>query len=452
MRRRRADVTTLALRRGDAAHARGDERRRVLRDARTPFLLLFTRHRARQRRKPGARSAAQGVTIASRRQRVPRVEGRRLVSQRRTGSSLSRQSADRPLAVARVSERDGFAPIIEHRPRGILERQEHPLRHHAAAVVPSPARARPGGVAEIRAAPRVLTLMACLNTIGAACGLFYGRAIATQELNDEPVFILGHPRTGTPTCTTYCRRIRGSRTPQPSASASRRASSVRRLAPYLGLIMDAKRPMDNMALAWDTPQEDEIAVNQLSAGASPYMRCVSPAGARFRKFYDFRRRRADLTRMEGRLHVLPQEDAVRRGGSHKRLLLKSPVHTARVRILREMFPKAQFVFIHRHPLEGVSVRRAHGGRVLLAVSSPETDVTGHAGVHSASGASCCTRRTTRDGGEVARNERRRFDSSDSTPTQSGRWSGCTRRWDGGRRSTACDPSSSGIGTVWRILR
>jgi hypothetical protein len=38
-------------------------------------------------------------------------------------------------------------------------------------------------------------------------------------------------------------------------------------------------------------------------------------------------------------------------GEDKRLLLKSPVHAARLGILREMFPKAQFVFISRHPYD-----------------------------------------------------------------------------------------------------
>ena len=35
----------------------------------------------------------------------------------------------------------------------------------------------------------------------------------------------------------------------------------------------------------------------------------------------------------------------------KRLLLKSPVHTARVRILKRLFPDAQFVYIHRNPYD-----------------------------------------------------------------------------------------------------
>lgn len=37
--------------------------------------------------------------------------------------------------------------------------------------------------------------------------------------------------------------------------------------------------------------------------------------------------------------------------THGRLLLKSPVHTARVNLFHAMFPKATFIFIHRHPYE-----------------------------------------------------------------------------------------------------
>ena len=33
----------------------------------------------------------------------------------------------------------------------------------------------------------------------------------------------------------------------------------------------------------------------------------------------------------------------------RRLLIKSPVHTARVPLLRRLFPRASFVYLHRHP-------------------------------------------------------------------------------------------------------
>jgi hypothetical protein len=43
-----------------------------------------------------------------------------------------------------------------------------------------------------------LTAMACLNSmLGLVDTLLYGRAIAAQRLHEEPLIVLGHPRTGT---------------------------------------------------------------------------------------------------------------------------------------------------------------------------------------------------------------------------------------------------------------
>ena len=38
-------------------------------------------------------------------------------------------------------------------------------------------------------------------------------------------------------------------------------------------------------------------------------------------------------------------------GSPKPLLVKSPVHTARMRLFHAMFPRARFLYIHRHPVQ-----------------------------------------------------------------------------------------------------
>lgn len=43
-----------------------------------------------------------------------------------------------------------------------------------------------------------LTLMAALNSaLGLLDSLLYGRAIVAQRLHEQPLIILGHPRTGT---------------------------------------------------------------------------------------------------------------------------------------------------------------------------------------------------------------------------------------------------------------
>ena len=130
-----------------------------------------------------------------------------------------------------------------------------------------------------------------LNTVGALCDtLIYGNAIKSQQLNDEPVFILGHPRTG----TTHLHNLlskdeRFAFATTFSVGFPSSFLSMRLIAPVIGLIMDNKRPMDNMALAWDTPQEDELATNMMSSGVSPYMPLLFPRKEKsFRKFYRFR--------------------------------------------------------------------------------------------------------------------------------------------------------------------
>ena len=39
----------------------------------------------------------------------------------------------------------------------------------------------------------------------------------------------------------------------------------------LAPLLSTTRPMDQMALSWSTPQEDELATCQLTGGLSPYM-------------------------------------------------------------------------------------------------------------------------------------------------------------------------------------
>lgn len=115
---------------------------------------------------------------------------------------------------------------------------------------------------------------------------------------------------------------------------------------------------DNMDLSLDTPQEDELAVNMLTAGwggVSPYMPVVLMRQEKeFRAFFSFK----EGKRLDGRLAVDVWSEAfmffvrkVSLVSGDRRLVLKSPVHTARVALLLQLFPQAQFVYIHRNPID-----------------------------------------------------------------------------------------------------
>ena len=58
------------------------------------------------------------------------------------------------------------------------------------------------------------------------------------------------------------------------------------------------------------------------------------------------------------------------------LVLKSPPHTARIRLLLEMFPEARFVHIHRHPYQVFrSCRHYHDTAVWYSyLQKPDTSL------------------------------------------------------------------------------
>ncbi|GLC59101.1 hypothetical protein PLESTB_001448300 [Pleodorina starrii] len=123
-----------------------------------------------------------------------------------------------------------------------------------------------------------LSLMSVINTLLALIEwLLFSRAVAGQPLHPEPVFILGHPRTG----TTHLHNLLAN-DPRFAFATTFHAgfpSSFLTLEPGRGLLsglLEKRRPMDHMALHWDLPAEDEIAVNVLTGGDSPYMALVLP--------------------------------------------------------------------------------------------------------------------------------------------------------------------------------
>ena len=105
--------------------------------------------------------------------------------------------------------------------------------------------------------------------------------------------------------------------------------------------------MDNMSIGFDSPQEDEFALS-LVARRSYYMAFSFPQAEEFYERY--------LTLQD----VSPEECKQWREAMQwllkkltfkyrRQLVLKSPPHTARIRLLLELFPRARFIHIHRHP-------------------------------------------------------------------------------------------------------
>ena len=133
--------------------------------------------------------------------------------------------------------------------------------------------------------------LATINTMVAIFEtLLYGTRIRRQALNTRPIFIIGHPRTG----TTLIHNIL-SKDPRLSYCSTFQCGFpstfllMEWAKPYIANMLDDTRPMDNMELHMDLPQEDELATAMLSGGVSPYM-CLGfmKQSKRFWNYFHFR--------------------------------------------------------------------------------------------------------------------------------------------------------------------
>jgi len=214
----------------------------------------------------------------------------------------------------------------------------------------------------------VITALSVVNSVLAALqSLLLGRKIARTEIRHPPVFIIGHWRSG----TTLLHRmlVQDERFAYPTTfdcfapkSSLLTAWFVRR---WLKPIHPKQRPMDNMGDGIDFPHEDEFAMCSMGLG-SAYSQEAFPNRPQAEEFIDFEGVASGaVERWKAGLRRFLQMVTYRSG---KPIVLKSPPHTARIRVLLEMFPDAKFVHIVRHPFAVFpsavwtwqSVFRAHG--------------------------------------------------------------------------------------------
>ncbi|HBN79263.1 sulfotransferase family protein [Rubinisphaera italica] len=166
-----------------------------------------------------------------------------------------------------------------------------------------------------------------------------------------PVFVLGHWRSG----TTYLHNLMtlDDRFTYPNLYecifAHHFLTTEKTMAGLTNFIVPKKRPMDNMQTGWKLPQEDEMAL-LLTTTYSPYRNLAFQGHReRYEDYFDFKN--ADPKEREEwkqALMTFAKKLTIR---NNKPIVFKSPGHTYRIEILRELFPDAKFVYIHRHPYD-----------------------------------------------------------------------------------------------------
>lgn len=183
--------------------------------------------------------------------------------------------------------------------------------------------------------------------------IFVEPKVAATELVHPPIFVIGHWRTGTThlhnllSLDPTLAYVSTFQTIAPQCSVL----GHRILRPLVMRSMPATRPMDNMALGADLPQEEEFAVANQSL-CSMYTGFYFPRKIEeaFRKFVLFQGISDQEKNEWERVYrwVLTKATLIGRG---KQLVLKNPVNTGRIPELLALFPEAKFIHIHRSPYE-----------------------------------------------------------------------------------------------------
>jgi hypothetical protein len=180
----------------------------------------------------------------------------------------------------------------------------------------------------------------------------YGAAVREAEVSSAapPLFVLGHWRSGTTHLHNLLAVDERFAFPNNYQALFPHAflSMERTQSPFMQWFLSPRRPMDNIEWTMRSPQEDEFALCVMTF-MSPCMGWFFPERRdHYDRYLTFRgvdagevkRWQAALVGYLGRL-------SWKYNG--RPLVLKSPPHTARVRLLLEMFPQAKFVHVHRDP-------------------------------------------------------------------------------------------------------
>eukprot|EP00924_Labyrinthula_sp_SR-Ha-C_P016444 snap_masked-scaffold_6-processed-gene-3.24-mRNA-1 protein AED:1.00 eAED:1.00 QI:0/0/0/0/1/1/2/0/389 len=193
------------------------------------------------------------------------------------------------------------------------------------------------------------------SVVGIFESLFYSKQIASQEIDPSPVIILGHFRSGT-TLVHNLLSLDEENFSYPTTFQCANPSTfflLENVRHIMQRSLKATRPMDNMALGFHLPQEDDVGLIALSH-TSPFSFFSLPSAfGKIRKLYNLENHPEEKKKWMNSLNfflkkVTLQNTTLKKS---KRLALKSPLHTTRVEVLNEIFPEAKYIFIVRNPYD-----------------------------------------------------------------------------------------------------
>jgi hypothetical protein len=196
----------------------------------------------------------------------------------------------------------------------------------------------------------VSTVLSASTSVGRLSEeLLVGRKVRALDVK-QPIFVLGHWRSGTTHLQNLFSVDERFAYPQflDTMSPHTFLTAGAIVANTFGRIVPSTRfELDNIPFRAEAPYEDEFAL-AIMTGLSPYLSWAFPENAaKYDRYLTFDDATGEERTEWAEAMLLFAQKATYKYG--KRLVFKSPTHTARIRMLLELFPDAKFVHIHRHP-------------------------------------------------------------------------------------------------------
>jgi hypothetical protein len=178
----------------------------------------------------------------------------------------------------------------------------------------------------------------------------FNKIINETTIDKQPIFVLGHWRTG----TTYLHNLIsqdtqfGFPTTYQTVTPSLFLSFENFIKPIVISSLPEKRPQDDVDLGADLPNEEEYALGSIS----PYS---FYNGWIFPKNMDFYSRYVDLNNLSKNIIddfkkvYLKYIKKLTYYYNGKQIVLKNPSNTSRIKFLLDIFPEAKFISIIRNP-------------------------------------------------------------------------------------------------------
>lgn len=177
----------------------------------------------------------------------------------------------------------------------------------------------------------------------------YAKMLKNATTPDNPIFIIGHWRTG----STFLHQLMDL-DPNLSAPTLFQVAipdsfliSYRWYCPIFNKLISGHRPMDQVKIGMDEPQEDEYAIYR-TTDYSPLENLVFPKSRNY--FLNngslFLPSGENLVKWKNDVKNFYKKLHFKAG---KRIVSKNPFNSFRINAIIEMFPNARFINIVRHP-------------------------------------------------------------------------------------------------------